>query len=146
MALELVYFKPMITAQQVDAARVDVEHQLASVCGVLNQSYARLVALVTQALADESWAIGGVRCPEHWLTMRAGLCPFHRLQRHRQSCRKSGVEAGATAVERAQVAGPARSSVKLRACHRHCTFERHTRYTALGSKPPMPERDDGRRY
>ena len=60
----------MITAEQVDA-----EQELASLCGVLNQSYARLVAIVAAALADESWAIAGVRSPEHWLTMRAGLSP-----------------------------------------------------------------------
>jgi hypothetical protein len=39
----------MITAEQVDA-----EQELASLCGVLNQSYARLVAIVAAALADES--------------------------------------------------------------------------------------------
>ena len=64
----------MITAEQVDVVQVDVVQELASVYGVLNQSYARLVALVSQALADEAWAIGGVPSPEHWLTIRAGLC------------------------------------------------------------------------
>jgi hypothetical protein len=57
----------------ITAAQVDAEQELASLCGVLNQSYARLVTLVAQALVDESWAIAGVRSPEHWLTMRAGL-------------------------------------------------------------------------
>lgn len=61
----------MITAEQVEA-----EQELALLCGVLNSSYARLVAIVAQALSDESWAIAGVRSPEHWLTMRAGLSPF----------------------------------------------------------------------
>src|SRR5665647_1587682 len=60
----------------ITAAQVDAEQELASLCGVLNQSYARLVTLVAQALVDESWAIAGVRSPEHWLTMRAGLSPF----------------------------------------------------------------------
>src|SRR6185436_20667292 len=54
----------------------DVEQELASLCGGLNASYARLVAIVAQALVDESWAGGGIRSPEHWLTLRAGLCPF----------------------------------------------------------------------
>src|SRR5471030_3171191 len=61
----------MITTGQIEA-----EQELASLCGVLNSSYARLVAIVAQALSDESWAIAGVRSPEHWLTMRAGLSPF----------------------------------------------------------------------
>src|SRR5665647_3337811 len=59
---------------------VDVEQELASVCGVLNASHSRLVTIVAEALTDESWAIAGVRSPEHWLTMRAGLSPFHAHQ------------------------------------------------------------------
>ena len=64
----------------VTEAPVDVEQELASVCGVLNASHSRLVTIVAQALTDESWAIAGVRSPEHWLTMRAGLSPFHAHQ------------------------------------------------------------------
>jgi Domain of unknown function (DUF222) len=60
----------------ITAAQVDAEEELASLCGVLNASYARLVTIVAAALVDESWAIAGVRSPEHWLTMRAGLSPF----------------------------------------------------------------------
>src|SRR5665811_1300765 len=60
--------------------QVDAEAELASLCGVLNASYARLVAIVAQALNDESWAIAGVRSPEHWLTMRAGLSPVRARQ------------------------------------------------------------------
>jgi hypothetical protein len=60
----------------ITAAQVDAEEELASLCGVLNASYARLVAIVAAALVDQSWAIAGVRSPEHWLTMRAGLSPF----------------------------------------------------------------------
>ena len=62
------------------AAQVDAEQELASLCGVLNASYARLVTIVAEALADESWAIAGVRSPEHWLTMKAGLSPFRARQ------------------------------------------------------------------
>jgi hypothetical protein len=64
----------------ITAAQVDAEQELASLCGVLNASHARLVAIVADALADESWAIAGVRSPEHWLTMRAGLSPFRARQ------------------------------------------------------------------
>ena len=62
------------------ATQVDAEQELASLCGLLNASYARLVAIVAAALADESWAIAGVRSPEHWLTMRVGLSPFRARQ------------------------------------------------------------------
>ena len=64
----------------ITGAQVDTEQELASLCGVLNASYARLVTIVAEALADESWAIAGVRSPEHWLTMRAGLSPFRARQ------------------------------------------------------------------
>ena len=51
---------------------------------MLNASYARLVAIVDNAVdnavENESWAIGGIRSPEHWLKMRAGLSPFHARQ------------------------------------------------------------------
>ena len=33
-------------------AQVDAEQELASLCGVLNASYARLVTIVAEALAD----------------------------------------------------------------------------------------------
>ena len=55
------------------ATQVDVEQELAALCGVLNQAHARLVVIAAEALADESWAIAGIRSPEHWLMMRAGL-------------------------------------------------------------------------
>jgi hypothetical protein len=63
-----------------DAGPEPVEQELASLCGVLNASYARLVAITAGVLADESWAVAGVRSPEHWLAMRAGLSPFHARQ------------------------------------------------------------------
>jgi hypothetical protein len=63
-----------------DAGPEPVEQEVASLCGVLNASYARLVAITAGVLADESWAVAGVRSPEHWLAMRAGLSPFHARQ------------------------------------------------------------------
>jgi hypothetical protein len=56
----------------ITTAQVEAEQELASLCGVLNTSYARLVAIVAQSLKEESWAIAGIRSPEHWLMMRAG--------------------------------------------------------------------------
>jgi hypothetical protein len=64
----------------ITAAQVDAEQELALLCGVVNASYARLVAIMAGSLVDESWAIAGVRSPEHWLAMRAGLSPFHARQ------------------------------------------------------------------
>ena len=47
---------------------------------MVNASHFRLVTIVAQALANESWAIAGVRSPDHWLSMRAGLSTFHARQ------------------------------------------------------------------
>jgi len=54
-------------------ATEQLETELAQVCGVLNQAHARLVSLVAAALEDESWACDGIRSPEHFLVLRAGL-------------------------------------------------------------------------
>jgi len=64
----------------ITAAQEDAEQELASLCGAVNASYARLVAIVAGSLVDESWAIAGIRSPEHWLSMRAGLSHFHARQ------------------------------------------------------------------
>lgn len=54
-------------------ATEQLETELAQVCGVLNQAHARLVSLVAAALEDELWASDGIRSPEHFLVLRAGL-------------------------------------------------------------------------
>lgn len=51
----------------------DPRTTLSHVVGRLNAAHAELVTLVAEVLADESWAIGGIRSPEHWLTCYAGV-------------------------------------------------------------------------
>ncbi|HET7475108.1 MAG TPA: DUF222 domain-containing protein [Dermatophilaceae bacterium] len=53
----------------------DVHDRLAQLCGVLNGTYAELVTLTARVIDRELWAGGGVRSPEHWLVLRAGLSP-----------------------------------------------------------------------
>ena len=44
--------------------------------GRLNVVYAELVAVAAQVIAAQAWGgQGGVRSPEHWLALRAGLAP-----------------------------------------------------------------------
>ena len=57
-----------------------LEAELAVVCGGLNQLSARLVTLAAGALESESWAGAGIRSPEHWLVLRAGLSPGRARQ------------------------------------------------------------------
>src|SRR5689334_16747431 len=58
----------------------ELEAELAVVCGRLNQLSARLVGLVAEALAHGGWAGAGIRSPEHWLVLRAGLSPGRARQ------------------------------------------------------------------
>ena len=58
----------------------ELEAELAVVCGGLNQLSARLVRLVAAALGSEAWAGAGIRSPEHWLVLRAGLSPGRARQ------------------------------------------------------------------
>ena len=58
----------------------ELEAELAVVCGRLNQLSARLVGLVAAALESEAWAGAGIRSPEHWLVLRAGLSPGRARQ------------------------------------------------------------------
>lgn len=64
----------------ITAAHVSVEQELASVCGVLNSSYARLVTLVAQALQTSRGRSPGSTPRSIWLTMDqvavlARVCP-----------------------------------------------------------------------
>ncbi|NYJ74074.1 DUF222 domain-containing protein [Allobranchiibius huperziae] len=45
------------------------------ICGRLNAAHADLIDLVSDLVRTESWAIGGIRSPEHWLTCFAGVSP-----------------------------------------------------------------------
>jgi hypothetical protein len=58
----------------------ELEAELAVVCGRLNRLSARLVGLVAEALECEGWAGAGIRSPEHWLVLRAGLSPGRARQ------------------------------------------------------------------
>ena len=58
----------------------ELEDELAVVCGRLNRLSARLVGLVAEALEREGWAGAGIRSPEHWLVLRAGLSPGRARQ------------------------------------------------------------------
>jgi hypothetical protein len=58
----------------------ELETELAVVCGGLNQLSARLVTLAAGALESEAWAGAGIRSPEHWLVLRAGLSPGRARQ------------------------------------------------------------------
>ncbi|HEU4331851.1 MAG TPA: DUF222 domain-containing protein [Lapillicoccus sp.] len=51
----------------------DVEIDVSVVAARLNRDHAELVELTRTLLDGERWAGGGIRSPEHWLMVRAGL-------------------------------------------------------------------------
>ncbi|MGO4597720.1 DUF222 domain-containing protein [Terrabacter sp. 2RAF25] len=59
----------MSSAQQIEQ---DWDH-VASLAADLHDAHARLVDFVATVLTDGSWQAAGLRSPEHWLMLRAGL-------------------------------------------------------------------------
>jgi hypothetical protein len=57
------------SAQQIEQ---DWDH-VASLAADLHDAHARLVDFVAAVLTDGSWQAAGLRSPEHWLMLRAGL-------------------------------------------------------------------------
>src|SRR6476659_10305098 len=53
----------------------DLEFEVSVVAARLNRAHADLVDLTRRVLDGECWAGGGVRSPEHWLVLHAGLSP-----------------------------------------------------------------------
>src|SRR5690349_14966277 len=60
----------MSSAQQIEQ---DWDH-VASLAADLHDAHARLVDFVADVLVQGSWQAAGLRSPEHWLMLRAGLC------------------------------------------------------------------------
>src|SRR6478752_9934273 len=61
----------VLRRQEVD----DLEAEVSVVAARLNRAHADLVDLTRRVLDGECWAGGGVRSPEHWLVLHAGLSP-----------------------------------------------------------------------
>ena len=59
-------------SQSADRIEQDWDH-VASLAADLHDAHARLVDFVATVLADGSWQAAGLRSPEHWLMLRAGL-------------------------------------------------------------------------
>ena len=65
----------------VQAADVeDVHARTAAVCARLARAHAELVEITREVLETELWAEGGIRSPQHWLIVRAGLSPSRALE------------------------------------------------------------------
>jgi hypothetical protein len=62
----------------IEAVTADLEtlrERTRVVCTRLNRSHAELVDITVDLLERSLWAEGGIRSPEHWLMVRAGLSP-----------------------------------------------------------------------
>src|SRR6478609_8650898 len=61
----------VLRQQEID----DLESEVSVVAARLNRAHADLVGLTVRLLDEERWAGGGIRSPEHWLVLHAGLSP-----------------------------------------------------------------------
>src|SRR3954467_13600782 len=52
-----------------------LEAEIAEVCGLLNATTARLVALIGQVLATGAWEGAGIRSVEQWVAWQCGVSP-----------------------------------------------------------------------
>src|SRR5262245_36907184 len=66
---ELVYDKDMSQATRME----DDWDAVAFLAADLHDAHARLVDFVARVLSDGTWQCAGLRSPEHWLMLRAGL-------------------------------------------------------------------------
>ena len=69
---EHLYDKGMEQSRSTQQIEQDWDH-VASLAADLHDAHARLVDFVAAVLADGSWQAAGLRSPEHWLMLRAGL-------------------------------------------------------------------------
>jgi hypothetical protein len=69
----------------------------------LNRDHADLVALTARALAGQPWAGEGIRSPEHWLILHAGLSPARAADIVRLARRSSELPTTTTAMRAGQV-------------------------------------------
>src|SRR4051794_26742581 len=69
MLFELVYDEAMGSPEQIEH---DWDH-VASLAADLHDAHSRLVDFVATVLTEGSWQAAGLRSPEHWLMLRAGL-------------------------------------------------------------------------
>ncbi len=61
----------VVAAQE--AVRDEIETEMARICGWLNVAHAQLVEVTARALETGIWRGAGIRSPEHWLSLQAGL-------------------------------------------------------------------------
>ncbi len=84
---------------EIDAAYRDV----AVVAGRLNRAHADLVALTVRVLDGELWGGDGIRSPEHWLCLYAGLSPARAREVVRLARRAGELPATLAALEGARI-------------------------------------------
>ncbi|MGA8048532.1 MAG: DUF222 domain-containing protein [Dermatophilaceae bacterium] len=121
----------------IEAVTADVEalrQRTRTVCTKLNQTHGELVDLTVDLLERSLWAEGGIRSPEHWLMVRAGLSPatardIVRLARRAAELpeAKSSLSAGTLSLDQASV------------LTRHVPATHSQAATALAEKCTVPQ-------
>ncbi|MGH9224908.1 MAG: DUF222 domain-containing protein [Acidimicrobiales bacterium] len=65
----------MAHTTESEAAASRLETEIAEVCGFLNATAGRLVALIAEVLATGAWEGWRIRSPEHWVAWKCGVSP-----------------------------------------------------------------------
>src|SRR3954463_8091106 len=81
----------------------DLESEASVVAAGLTRAHAALGDVTRRVLAGERWAGGGIRSPEHWLVLHAGLSPARAHDVGRLARRAGGLPATVAAGVSGQV-------------------------------------------
>lgn len=61
--------------RQREPVSSELEGEIARICGVMNASTARLVALLARVLETGTWQVAGIHSPSQWVAWKCGLSP-----------------------------------------------------------------------
>lgn len=140
----------------IEAVIDDVEairERTRAVCTSLNRDHAELVLITRDLLERDLWAEGGIRSPEHWLIVRAGLSPATASDVVRMA-RRAGelpeamacLRVGTLSLDQASVLTrhvPATHSTSATELAQKCTVPQLRRVLSRHGFPKDPDDDSG---
>ena len=77
----------------------DLEAEIARVCGLMNATAARLVALIAQVLEAGTWQVAGIHSPSQWVAWHCGVSPARACSLLSMARRRSELPVTSAAFE-----------------------------------------------
>jgi len=129
-----------------------IEEEMAQVCGTLNATAGRLVALIARALASGACEGTGIHSPEQWVAWKCGVSAG-RARRLVAMARRmpelpetaSALRAGELSEDQVAVVcrhAPAHADAEVATFARHATVSQLTRTLRRYTWKPEPKKDD----